>query len=68
MGSNKLPATPVFNGIHVAQSLFFYVVFCSSLFFPFYFIVLSVLRFMSSNNPLGIFNLFSVDNNKIVLN
>ena len=49
---------PSFCGVHGAWSLVFCVVFCRSLFLGFLSIVLSVLRFMDSDNPLGIFKLF----------
>ena len=49
---------PGFCGVHGAWSLVFCVVFCRSLFLGFLSIVLSVLRFMDSDNPLGIFKLF----------
>ena len=50
---------PVFNRVHVAQSLVFYVVFCRSLFVLFLLvIVLSVLlRFTASNYMFGILDL-----------
>jgi len=66
--------TPVFKRAHVAQSLVFCVMFCISLFvllsffyvaivlfvllFFSFVIVLSVLRFMASGYPFGIFKLF----------
>jgi hypothetical protein len=51
--------TPVFCGVCVAQSLFFCVVFCRSLFVPFFIsaIVLYVLLlFTASDYPFGILN------------
>ena len=56
--------TPVFSGVHVAQSLVFCVVFCRLLFvlfvlFLLVFLLSVFLQFMVSNNPLGIFKLFS---------
>ena len=54
---------PVFSGVHVAWSLVFCVMFCRSLFVLWFFfflaIVLSVLRFMASDYPFGIFKFFS---------
>ena len=56
-------ATPVFSGVHVAWSLVFCVMFCRLLFVLWFFfflaIVLSVLRFMASDYPFGIFKFFS---------
>ena len=53
-----LSSTPVFVGVHGAWSLVFCVVFCRSLFWVFFSIVLSVLRFTDSDNSFGIFKLF----------
>jgi hypothetical protein len=52
--------SPVFSGVRVARSLCFRVMFCRSLSIcPFSFgHWLSVLRFMASDYPFGIFNLF----------
>ena len=47
---------PDFSGARVARSLTFYVVFYRSLFVPLA-IVLSVLRFIDSDYPFGIFKL-----------
>jgi len=55
-----LSSSSVLNGVRVAQSLVFYVVFCRSyLFFYFgYCIVCPWLRFMASDYLFGIFKLF----------
>ena len=55
-----MSSTPVFSGIHVAQSLVFYVMFCRSPFVIFLLtIVLSViLLFMASDYPFDIFKIF----------
>jgi hypothetical protein len=50
---------PGFCGVHGAWSLVFCVVFCRNLFLVFFLsIVLSVIRFMVSDNPFGIYKLF----------
>ena len=59
------PSSPQdFDGVRVAKSFVFCVVFCRSLFVLFVFfplvIVLSVLRFTASNYPFGIFNLYLI--------
>ena len=50
--------TPVLSGVHVARSLFFCVVFCSSLFVPFFMLalVLPVLLFKAFNYLFVILN------------
>jgi len=69
-----LSSSQVFSGVHVAQSLVFFVVFCRSLFVLFlsflwpntdrrqqvedYVIVLAILRLTASDFPFGIFKLF----------
>ena len=55
--------SPVFSGFYVAYSLYYFVVFCRSLFVFFYLltivhVVSSVLRYTTSNCPFGIFKLF----------
>ena len=45
---------PVYNGVHVAQSLVFCVIFCRTLFVLF--LPLYYLRLMASDYPFGIFN------------
>ena len=47
----------VFSGVHVAQYLAFCVMFYRLL-FVFLAIVLSVLRFTTSDYPIGVFNIF----------
>jgi hypothetical protein len=58
--SEKPDFTPVFSGVHVPQSLVFWVVFCKSLSVSFILsMVLAVLlRFTASDYPFGIFKLF----------
>jgi hypothetical protein len=51
-----LPELPVFSGVRVARSAFFCVVFCRLLFMT---IVLSILRFTTSDYPFGIFKCFN---------
>ena len=58
---NCLPLTPSFNGDYVARSLVIYVSFVNRclVYCPFPLTtVLSVLRFMASDYPFGIFKLF----------
>ena len=56
-GAHEL--TLVISGVRIAQSLVFCVVFCRSLFVLFRLaIVLHVLRFTTSDNPVGIFRPF----------
>ena len=52
---------PVFSGVHVTWSLFFFVMFCRSLFVLFLLaIVWSFLRFTASDYPFGIFTLLAI--------
>ena len=54
----RMSSPPVFGGVRVARfSIIFCVMFCRSLFFLLS-IVLSVLRFVASDYPFGIFKLF----------
>ena len=61
--SGALEFIPHFSGVHVARSVIFYEVFCTSMFSPFvpflFAITLSVLlRFTTFDYPFGILKLF----------
>ncbi len=66
LGTFTLPehtsSSPDFSGVCGARSAIFCVVFCRSLFAPLFLflltIVVSVLRFVDSDYPFGIFKLF----------
>ena len=56
-----LSSSPVYSGVRVTRSLVLCVIFCRSLFLLLLFllaILLSVLRYMDSDYPFGIFKLF----------